>query len=64
MRKEKGMTGSALFDHDSWEGEYEQLADVREELVVDEKLCERTFCSKHEAFMAGLVLGQPTAEES
>jgi hypothetical protein len=52
------MSDRVPFDPDAWDGEYQELTGIRDELVIDPELCERTFCSKQEAFAAGLLIGE------
>jgi hypothetical protein len=54
---------SDTFDPDAWEGDADDLRPFQEELLYDDELCARTFCSKHEAFAAGLYLGRGARQQ-
>ena len=45
------------FDPSDWGGDAEELTPHKTQLLDDERLCEATFMSKHEAFTAGVYLG-------
>jgi hypothetical protein len=46
------------FDPDSWSGDANELRGLEEHLLADADVCDRTFSSKHEAFAAGLHVGE------
>jgi hypothetical protein len=50
------------FDPDQWEGDFDELESVQEELLDSEELCDLTFYSKREAFAAGHHLGKTDGE--
>ncbi len=46
----------------SWEGDFEELASLRDRLTDEPAVCERVFASKSEAFLAGLYLAEHPAD--
>ena len=51
------MINTASPDPEAWEGDRDELLGAEDRLGSDPNLCDRTFCSKHEAFTVGLYLG-------
>jgi hypothetical protein len=50
------------FDPDCWYGDFDELVPVRDLLCYSTELCDQTFCSKNEAYAAGLHLGELATE--
>ena len=46
-----------------WDGDVQDLSGHLEELLLSQSLCEETFATKHEAFAAGVALGERSAKE-